>query len=205
MEKNYEVELRRPLTSTDYERVSDFLLKNGELIANLHRFLIDYSTFLEGIGTRKRDIRVRITNGQPELVVKMGEWGGTHRKEVSVLLKDSQFENAIQFLGLLGYIKGVACERIIKCYKYKGINLSLVEVPGYSYFFEAEKMGIETEVNLISQEMLDVIHQLGLKVFTKEEFYAYIEDLNKNVNWVFDFRKYQPGEFAKIEEQYKRQ
>jgi uncharacterized protein YjbK len=94
MKKDIEVEIRGFLSKDDYERVSKILIQNGKKTAEKRRTLIDYSTFLPGgIRDRKKDIRIRETNGVPEIVVKIGAWGDDEsRKEFSFMGQEGQFE-----------------------------------------------------------------------------------------------------------------
>ena len=86
MTKDIEVEVSGPLSNKKNAELIKFLEKNGKKTTVKHRVLIDYSTFLgDGIKNRKKDIRLRITNGQPEIIVKLGDWNSSnHRKELSV-------------------------------------------------------------------------------------------------------------------------
>ena len=71
--------------------------------------LIDYSTFLEKtLGERKKDIRLRVTNGRPEIIVKLGAWSGSDsRRELSVITPEHTFDTLVEIFGAMGFIKGV--------------------------------------------------------------------------------------------------
>ena len=96
---NIENEFRGLLVAEGYIRLLEFLDKVGTKQLVVNRFGIDFSTYApsEGLETRKRDIRARITSGKAELIVKLGDWTGL-RKEISVELKADQFSNAVEFL-----------------------------------------------------------------------------------------------------------
>ena len=197
--KNIEVEVRGLLTKAQYDQLKLFLEKNGSFVEQKHRVLIDYSTFLpnEGIRDRKKDIRVRVTNGIPEIVVKLGSWGGSeNRKELSFKGKEGEFDTLVEIFGNLGLTKGVLAERNTLAYEYKDIEFALVEVPNHSYYFEAEKMATsEDDFQKVEKEILEVCAQLELSVLDKEGFYKYIEILNKEANGVFDFESYKENYF----------
>jgi len=84
---NIEVEIRGPLSQEQYQAVITYFEARGKKLDEKKRTFIDYSTFLEGgVRERDKDIRVRVTNGVPEIIVKLGSWGGAEaRKELSVL------------------------------------------------------------------------------------------------------------------------
>lgn len=92
------------------------------------RFVVDYSTFLEGIGERKSDIRLRVMNGKIELIVKKGKFGGFAREEASVFLDESDLRNAFVFMALLGFKKGVTALRGIERYEADGVEFAIQDV-----------------------------------------------------------------------------
>jgi len=199
MERNIEVELRGPISLEKIQEIEEIFQKGGKFKKNKNRVLIDYSSSIsaEDISGRTKDIRLRVTNGIPEIIIKTGRWGGTDsRKEISVFTNKGEFDNLVHIFGSIGLKKGVLCVRNSKVYDYKGIEFALVEVPGHSYYFEAEKMvGSESEKLAAVKTIGSVCKELGLKVFSSEEFYKYIEDLNKSVNEIFDFDKYEDNYF----------
>jgi len=193
MNKNIEVEIRGPLSKEKFEYLTAVFEKDGKKITEKNRILIDYSTFLDGgIENRKKDIRLRVTNGIPEIIVKIGEWGGVDkRKELSVLAKPGDFDKLVQIFGELGLCKGVLCVRKSKVYEYKGIEFALVEVPGHSFYYEAEKMAHEKEnLDTLTKEIKDICAELGLGVFDQKQFFEYVNKLNKEANEIFDFANY---------------
>ena len=199
--KNIEVEVRGPIADgSEYERALDFLRAKGTYKETKNRVLIDYSTFLpeEGIKERIRDIRLRVTNKVPEIITKVGNWGGKEsRKELSVKCPIGSFDTLVETYAVLGYTKGVLCVRNSEVFEYKGIEFAVVEVPGHSYYFEAEKMAhTKDDSEAIHIEIESVCAELGLQLFNQDEFFAYVETLNKEANEVFDFAEYTEGYFA---------
>lgn len=197
MSKDIEVEASGPLTATKNAELMDFLGKNGKKTNVKHRVLIDYSTFLDdGIRNRKKDIRLRITNGQPEIIVKLGDWtSSNHRKELSVFTEAGSFDRLVQIYAALGYEKGMLCERTTQVYEYKDIEFALVEAPGQNFHFEAEIMSDEQGVDTAKAHIEEVCEELGLKIYSDEEYVEHIEKLNNEVNEVFDFKNYTEGYF----------
>ncbi|MBI4086433.1 hypothetical protein HY416_00410 [Candidatus Kaiserbacteria bacterium] len=189
MERNIEIEMRGPLTTEKYSELKAFLDANARKITEKDRILIDYSTFLPGgIRERQIDIRLRVTNGVPEIIVKIGDWGGTEkRKELSVTTTSNTFDTLTEIFAALGYEKGMLCVRKSHVYEYKGIEFALVEVPGHSYYYEAEKMARDDEdADALAKEIADVCAELNLPIFEKQGFFEYIETLNKEANELFD-------------------
>lgn len=197
MTKDIEVEVSGPLD--EVQRIQNFLDKNGKKTNVKHRVLIDYSTFLDdGLRNRKKDIRLRITNGTPEIIVKLGDWtSSNHRKELSVFTEKGSFDRLVQIYAALGYTKGMLCERITQVYEYDGIEFALVEIPGHSFHFEAEIMASSDDVERARRHIEETCNKLGLKIFSDDEYMDYIETLNKEANEVFDYNDYEDGYFER--------
>ncbi len=202
MKRDIEVEVRGLLTKSDFYKTKDFLEVNGVLKDQKRRILIDYSTFLpeEGIRDRKKDIRVRVTNGIPEIIIKLGSWGGSEsRQELSFKGAEGSFDTLVQIFGHLGLKKGILAERKTLAYEYKEIEFALVEVPGHSYYFEAERMAhSEDDFVKVEKEILNVCDELGLSVLSKDGFFEYIDVLNKEANDIFNFETSDDDFFEKM-------
>jgi predicted adenylyl cyclase CyaB len=186
-----EVEIRGPLSKKDKSRVEAFLKKHGRFVTKKERTLIDYSAFLKGGGIRNRttDIRLRETNGVPEIIVKLGKWGGMdERKEISVLTLPGSFDNLTEVFAILGLKKGMLCKRRSTVYMFKGIEFALVEVPGHSYYFEAETMVSKGSQKAAARKKIEkVCKDLEISAFTDKQYFAYIKELNEKVNEVFEY------------------
>ncbi len=202
MAQNIEVELRGPLTEEGYTELLNVLKERGELVKNQNRFLLDYSTFLEGIGERKLDVRVRVTNGKVEMVIKKGKFGGTSREEASLFPEGSSLEDTLKFMSLLGYTKAVACDRGIQRYMCDGIEFAVQDVrdfsqPGtiHSRFFEAEIMSDEAGKDAAVEKIRTFLKEHGLREFSESEWNEYVAKMNQGANGVFD---YEHDDVAKV-------
>lgn len=188
--KNIEVEVRGPLTEEHRCELVEKFEKEGKFIENKDRAMVCYpdpesGSLVEDLNT---DIRVRNANGIPELIVKKGKWGATDesRREYSLKGKPGQFHEMIEMLGVMGFCQGMAIVRLGKVYMYKGVEFSLMEVPGHSYFFEAEIMSKAEEKEDALRNIKKVCKDLGLEVFTEKAFFEHINVLNKEAN--IDFK-----------------
>jgi len=189
MSKTIEIEMRGGLQETMMPTLVKKLRSEGEFVERKERVLIDYSTCLpeQGIEGRKLDIRLRNTNKLSEIILKTGAWGGSDaRREYSVKTNDS-FDTLVQIYKLLGLDKGVLCVRNIDVYTYHEVEIALVEVPGHSYFFEAEiELAEEEGIEKAQSTLREVLGELNLITYTDAEYFAYIELLNKEANVIFD-------------------
>jgi len=198
MSINIEIEIRGPLSKKKFGDLVNLFESKAKKVTEKNRVLIDYSTFLEGgVENRNKDIRLRVTNGIPEIIVKIGEWGeAEQRKELSAFTKEGEFDTLVEIFGALGFCKGMLCVRKSKVYEYKDIEFALVEVPGHSYYYEAEKMAHENEdADKIIKEITDVCKSLDLEVFNKQQFFKYINTLNKESNEIFEYKNYTSNYF----------
>lgn len=193
MKNNFEVEIRGPISRDEYNTLDSFLSENATFKEKRERIFIDYSTELEN---RTKDIRIRETNGVPEIILKLGSWGGSEsREEISVKAEPGKFEDLVKTFGELGFTKGVLCIRNSVVYDYKGIEFALVEVPNHSYYFEAEILTEPQKSVEAESEIRKVCEELKLRVFSRDDFFKYVEILNKEANKIFDYKDYQKRVF----------
>lgn len=186
----FEVEVRGPIhNQQEYARVEEVLKKEGTFVREDKRIIIDYSTFLDG-GVRERtlDIRARVTNGEPEMIIKRGSWGGDEvREEVSVPVHKGKFFDLLRAYALLGYTKGVLVARKSRVYTYRDTEIVLVTIPGHSSFYEAEHIvQHEAQHDAARASLEGVVQSLGLETFSDEEWFSYVETLNKEANGIYD-------------------
>lgn len=188
-QKNVEVEVRGPLSSQQRDELVAYFSKHGEQKETKDRVLIDYSERLEDGKERQKDIRIRATNGIPEIILKLGNWGGSEaRKELSVTTAPGTFDTLSAIFAALGYERGVLCVRRTEVFMYRDIEFALVEVPGHSFHFEAEKMAFEGEdADKLLNEISAVCEELGLTLYDKDEFFEYVQLLNREANEEFVF------------------
>ncbi|AKM82725.1 TPA: hypothetical protein DD449_00695 [Candidatus Berkelbacteria bacterium] len=202
MNKKIEVELRGPITKEQFDRLESLFEKDGKFIDHKDRVLICYpdpdtGSFVEECFT---DIRVRTTNGTPEMIIKLGKWGGDNenRRELSLMGKPGEFDKMVVMMAALGHKKGVWAVRKGKVFDYKEVEFSLVEVPDHSYYYEAEIMVEEvSKAKAARVKMEKLCKELNLEVFDDDGFYGYINRLNKESNKEFLFEKYSEGFFKK--------
>jgi len=203
--KNIEVELRGPLSEKVYSTILSLLKSKGKLLKKQNRFLLDYSTFLEGIGERKLDVRVRVTNGKVEIVIKKGKFGGTAREESSMYPEGGNLADTLKFMSLLGYTKAVACDRGIERYLINGVEFAIQDVrdftrPGkiHSRFFEAEIMTDDAGKDAAIKKIKTLLGVLSLKEFSETQWNEYVAVMNKEANGVFDYEKDSVERVAKL-------
>lgn len=195
--KNVEVELRAELDEQGYARLQTYCEAHGKLLRRENRFFVDYSPFLGGtFEDRRLDVRARVTNGQVQIVVKHGEFGGAARVE-GIMEVTGSIGSVLQVMAMLGYQKGIACDRGIARYVLdNGMEIAVQDVRVYGKkdvlfgrFCEAELMADPANAAKAEERLRGFFQELGLVVFEKAEWYEYVRRMNEEANGVFDLDK----------------
>lgn len=175
----HEVELRGPLHRSRYDGLLRFLRKNGKSLEHRTRtnYLFDHKN-------KQVDLRVRSTNDDIEMVLKLGHVGAHRRKEISFRLGKIKLEDALDFLYHLSYRKGWTGVRISDIFKYMGFEFAVVSVPGrgeyHTYYFEIEgKARAAADVPKVKKRMLRLLKRMDLRTFSKKEYDNYLIGMNK--------------------------
>lgn len=194
MTNNIEVEYRGMLTKEKFDALKEFLEKEGKFVKEKDRFSIIY--FPRGkerlkVSKSPLDLRVRITNKKAEIVMKYGKSSGADaRKEFSFPIASEQFEEAIEFLFIMGFYYGVLQATKTYVYTYKGIEFAVVYAPIFGdYYFEAEILANDDSVESANQKITDVIKELDLSVLSEKEFYKWLDELSSKPEFKFNFKK----------------
>ncbi len=190
-----EVEARGEI-KTDFNELIDKFKKIAEFKGVKER--ISFVYIRKGIDIDVRevlddlvDLRLRVTNKKAEIIMKYGKWSGSDsREEYSVPIDLKDFESTINLFKCLDWNKGIIAITKTYVFDYKGIEFALVKYHDKEHYFEAEKM-VENKKDIKKEEKFikAECEKLGLIIFTGEEFMDYINYLNKNRNYKFDFKK----------------
>lgn len=145
---------------------------------------------IEEIQDELIDLRFRITNKEPEIVLKYGQFSGTNtREEIILKIKREEIENYIRFLNLFGWNIGtIYCTKTI-VYEYKGVEFSLVEIKDYGHNFEAEILSDQKFVENAKRQIEKILESLSLTPFDKKGLYNQCNKINSIKKLQFDFGK----------------
>lgn len=188
-----EVEIRGKLKKDEFLKLKKFLEQNGKHIESHHRtmFLLKgYEGYNTNFTNRNRDIRLRDTDGQCEIMMKSTiiDNGKKARKEIALKLQDKNLKNAKAIVKALGYGRATKIERGKNIYEYRGIEWSLVSAPKEIYYYEAEKIATyQKEIALIHGSLEKEALNLNLAILDEEQTRQFIEFLNHEVNETVDF------------------
>lgn len=198
-----EVEHRGLLTLDKFKELKSFFEKNGKALEIKKRFTFVYNSSKSSVREVKEeviDIKLRITNKKPELAVKYGKWSGKDaRREFNFFLDEDQFPEMLEFLKILGYKKFVLMANTKYDYLYNGIEFSLVEVPEWGYYFEAEIVTDEESAAEADKLLDSEIKKFKLHVLDEEEYYDLLDELNNRDGFRIDLDKV---DFPRIQQHF---
>lgn len=199
-----EVEHIGSIDKNKFDELAKKFLKEGKFLGEKRRFSMICCASNKSVREVKDDpvdIKVRITNGQAEFTFKYGKWGGHHaRKEYNFEFETEKFADFIEFLKLIGYKKYVLMANTKYDYEYRGIVFSLVDVPNYCYYFEAEILADEKDVEAAHKKMDKEISKLGIEALNQEKFYDLLDAMNNRPGYKIDIEK---TPFEEIKERFK--
>ena len=181
-----EVEVRGPVAPGKVDELLARLSREGEYKGLSDRFFVSFA--IDEMRSQGIDLRVRMTNGHTQIVAKVGKFLGEMRTETIVDVGAGQFKEAVALLGILGIHGDLAARRIIHNYQLNDLLLSVVEVPGHSWFYEAEKICSEDDKESCRKQIMEQLNLLGLDKYSEDEFMAYVKTLDAEANIFFDTR-----------------
>ena len=189
---NIEVEYRGVLSKQKFKKLSEALDDKGKFIKEKDRFSAIYSPRgKEKLKIIKSplDLRIRITDKKSEIVLKYGRSSGIDaRKEFSFPIDSDKFEEAAEFLKILGFYYGVLQVTKTRLYMYKDIEFALVDVPGWGYYFEAEILTNVDKVAEAKAKIEAVMEEFSLDVLNEKDFYKLLEEFNNRPGFRFNFK-----------------
>ena len=109
-------------------------------------------------------------------------------------------EEAIEFLFILGFYYGALQVTTSLLYTYKGVEIVLVKVPKFGYYFEAEALVEKRFVTSANKKISLVCQELGLNILSDKDFWKLLQNLNNRPGFRFNFKK---QKFSDIKKRFK--
>lgn len=179
--KLIELELRAEIPINEVKNIKKRLSKIGEVSSITKRLSV---MFFGKINKQKTDIRVRVTNGECEVVVKFGSFGSHNRIELCQKIEKNQFFGMVKIFSQFKFDIKVG-ERETFNYKLKNdIVISLVLAENIAYI-EFEKMSFDTDVIENKIRLQKLVNNLNLQILNESEFNILCQKLNELVDWTF--------------------
>jgi adenylate cyclase class IV len=179
----FEIEQRGRLSKEKFLELDKIFRKDGEFVDVKKRLSLIWCTSVNSaaeVKDEKIDLRLRVTNGEGEVVLKHGKWSGSDsRKEFSFPVKDADnFWDYLEFVRILGYHKFLVTDTIKNDYHYKGIEFSLVEIPKWGYYFEAEILVDEDGIDAANKKIEEIVHSVGLELIDETGYHELLDSIN---------------------------
>jgi adenylate cyclase class IV len=187
-----ELEVRAEIQVQETEEVAARLIQAGFVVQNVaHRtMLMSFGRIGriaedEDQGTAETDIRCRMTNGQAEVVVKIGGVHAYDRKEISTPIKVEMLPAFARVVGALNMFHKVG-SRMTTNYVREHITASIVSSPSGLAYLELEKMSDETHTENDRRELTALAETLGVTLLPdREAFMDLCTRLTKRDDWAF--------------------
>ncbi len=181
-EKTIELELRAEIPIGEIEIVKVRLEKFGKIHSHTQRLSVMY---FGGVEDKKVDVRVRVTNGQSEVVAKFGSFGAHDRIEVAQSISQEQFIGFVKIFSQFGFDSKVG-ERETFNYSLPNDVMASLVIAGPIAYIEIEKVSLPEQVKENTKRLHNIAEQLQLDLLKSEDgFDKLCKCLDERVDWPF--------------------
>lgn len=192
--KTIELEFRAEIQVKEVGSVRSHLERMGATCSHARRLSV---MFFGDIGKKKIDIRVRITNGQSEVVTKIGLFGAHNRTEVAQQISPEQFIGFVRIFDQYGFASKVG-ERETFNYSLPNDVVVSIVIAGSVAYVEIEKMSSLEKVEENTIMIGSIIKKLKLvPLKSEDEFDRLCKRLDENIDWAFSSL---PSDYSRLEE-----
>lgn len=204
MKKQIEVEVRGKIEN--FDETLDYFRENAKFVEEKDR--ISFIYFREGkdvlnvdsVRGDPVDLKLRVTNGAAEMVMKYGRWGAEEsRREFLFPIELRKFGEALEFYKNLDWFRGVIMDTKTYLFELDGVEFALVQSGDEAYFEGEILVDEDSEVEGTLGKIRDVCARVGLKVFDDGEFVSMMNRFNAREDRLFDMRE---DEFEEIRERF---
>lgn len=191
-EKLIELEIRAEVLPGDREDLKGKLEARAKSRSQTRRLSVMY---FGSVGTKKIDVRVRVTNGKCEMVVKSGLFGSHDRIEIAQKINPAQFLGMVRIFAQFGFTMEVGERETLNYELPDDVMVALVSAGPIAYV-ELEKMSSKSSADQNTKQLKNLADQLGLRLLSSEaEFDALCKRLAEGVDWPFHDTD---GEYTKL-------
>lgn len=181
-QKNIELELRAKINKSSYNRIFKRLKREAKLISHTSRLA---AMFFGKVNKNEFDIRIRITDGKSEIVVKKGNLHAHNRTEAVCPINKSQFIQMVRLFDLFDFKAKVSERETYNFNLGNKIIFSLVKA-GPFYYLEIEKMTSHKDLKKNKKILIDILKGYNIKPITRRKEYDDLcNKLTKHFDWEF--------------------
>ncbi|OGY43952.1 MAG: hypothetical protein A2729_01355 [Candidatus Buchananbacteria bacterium RIFCSPHIGHO2_01_FULL_39_14] len=181
-DKLIELELRAEVSLRRYKNLINQLAVLGKLHSQAKRLSVMYFGKING---KQIDLRVRVTNGNCEVVVKSGPFGSPERIEISQKIKPEQFLGMVKIFEQFEFTTKVGERKILNYSLPNHITASLV-FTGLISYIELECLSNFSELKNNKHNLMKLARQLDIKILNAKEFNLLCQRLSDSVDWAFE-------------------
>ncbi len=182
-QKNIELELRAEVPKGQYSKLLSKLKKGFKMESHTERLSV---MCFGSVGKNTFDVRIRITNGKAEVVIKKGKLHAHDRIEISSPINKSQFIRMVELFSLFDFKMEVAERETYNFNMGDDIIFSLVNAGKIAYI-EIEKMSSKRDVEKNKKKLMSILTELNLRSITKQaEFDKICNELSRYSDWPFN-------------------
>lgn len=189
-----ELELRGELRPTEVAHIRSLLLEAGfkhrdttkrTMLMSFGRIGRIAEDNDANMPDQETDIRCRITNGQAEIVVKLGGVHAHNRQEISIPISSNQLGDFARVVGAFNMLHKVG-SRTTKNFVRGEVVVSIIFNKSGLTYIELEKMSDETRAEVDRQELTQLAHELGITLWPgREAFMEFCTRVTKQDDWLF--------------------
>ena len=170
--RNIEVEVRSFISPRQFEELKDFFKTNGHFLNEDDQV----SYYFSG----DHDLRIQKNNFFAKIWLKKGKIHDDFREEIEIKFDKNDFEKMEAALIALGYDVEVKWLRKRTTFEWNNVTVMLDFTQGYGYIIELEKMCAENEKEKASEELKQMMTEIGIDITPKEVFNEHFEYYKKN-------------------------
>ncbi len=172
-----EIEYRSIFSEEDYNRVMDFLMKNGEDLGEDDK---DSSFYI--LDKKLLKVVENVSKNNAKVSLKLQEVGdGTGKEEFEYIIPTESVKTAKDVFQNLGFTERIDSYQKRHNFIYKGIEFAVKYSKDWSYHMEMEIL-IDGEDERVDAEkkIQQVAEELGIKLMSDEEQKKLVEEIRKN-------------------------
>jgi len=196
MSKNIECEIRAEVRSKDFDKVLKDLKKRGKFVNKTERLSVMYFRCAD---SGDLDLRVRITNGECEVVMKQGDHHAANRVETEQPITRDQFVGMARVFRQFEWDSVKVGERTTYNFDFgSDVLISLVR-GGDICYLEIEKMAEPKTLKKIESELKIIAVDLGVDLIkTRSEYYKLCQRFTDETDWALEDKD---GHYRKLAKQ----
>lgn len=184
-EQPIELELRAEIPFHELEKIKKHIEGFGKLASKTKRLSVMYFGKIED---NPVDIRVRITDGKSEVVIKSGAYVSNNRLEISQPIETRQFLGMVKLFSLFGFSTMISERETYNYLLPDNVIVSLVLADRIAYV-EFELISSKENFNQNKEKLTSLVNQFDLQIMTTdEEFEQHCKRLDA-VDWTFKNQK----------------